>query len=62
MARSEKLTLERVDRALAKLAKMIILMGDEGECLWPIFDRVEQEREKMASRAERLQKAIDRVK
>lgn len=62
MARSEKLTLERVDRALAKLAKMIILMGDEGECMWPLFDRLEQEREKMASRPERLQKAIDRVK
>jgi hypothetical protein len=41
---------------------MIILMEDEGEFLWPLFDRVEQEREKMASRPERLQKAIDRVK
>jgi hypothetical protein len=62
LARSEKLTLERVDRALAKLAKMIILMEDEGEFLWPLFDRIEQEREKMASRPKRLQTAIDRVK
>lgn len=62
MTRNEKLTLERVDRALAKLAQMIILMGDEGECMWPLFDRIEQEREKMASRPERLQKALDRVK
>jgi hypothetical protein len=56
---SEKVTVERIEAAMAKLAAIIEDAGDD--VYWPIFERLEREREKLIGRQERLQAAKARV-
>ena len=39
----EPLTVQRVERALDKLAETIVFLGDDGQKLLPLYDRLEQE-------------------
>jgi hypothetical protein len=55
----DKIDLARLDRALAKLAAVIEESGDD--VYWPIFERLEREREKMTERNARLRAAKLRV-
>jgi len=50
-----KIGIERIEKALAKLALIIEQAGDE--TYWPIFERLEREREKLAGRREKLERA-----
>lgn len=47
MARSvkpdESVTAERIERALDKLAEIIVLLGENGVNVLPIYDRLEKE-------------------
>ena len=52
---SKRVTLERIDKALAKIANIIERSGSE-KC-WPIFERLEKERLSLFNRTERLQRA-----
>ena len=55
----EPVTLQRIERALAVLAK-VIRRNPNGEQAWPIFERLESEREKLMGREDRLEQAIRR--
>lgn len=59
---SEVLTVERVERALDKLAQMIVLMGDEGHCMLPLYERVESELDTMKAQMSKLSAVHLRVK
>lgn len=52
--------LPRVEKALAYVAHLIETRP-EGESYWPIFERLEHEREQLASRADRLRAAKERM-
>ncbi len=39
----EPLTVQRVERALDKLAETIVFLGDDGQKLLPLYDRLEKE-------------------
>lgn len=52
-------TLPDIDRGLAKVATIIEMYGDD---YWPIFERLEMEREKLVGRAERLAAAKARIR
>ena len=52
--------LDRLDSALAQLAD-IIESAPQGDLYWPIFDRLERERESAGGRAQRLAAARHRV-
>lgn len=54
------LFLPRVEKALAYVAHLIETRP-EGESYWPIFERLEHEREQLASRADRLRAAKGRI-
>lgn len=41
------LTVERVERALDKLAEIIVFLGDDGVNVLPIYERLETELEPM---------------
>lgn len=51
-------TLERIDAALAAVAEHI---EAGGEVYWPIFERLERERNNITSRPDRLARARGRV-
>jgi len=53
-----KVSVQRIEKALAKLALIIEQAG--GEAYWPIFERLEREREKIAGRREKLERAKER--
>lgn len=57
---AKALFLPRVEKALAYVAHLIETRP-EGESYWPIFDRLEHEREQLASRADRLSAAKARI-
>ncbi|MER8430043.1 hypothetical protein [Mesorhizobium caraganae] len=59
-SRAEAMFLPRVERALAYVAHLIETRP-EGESYWPIFERLEREREQLASRADRLRAAKARM-
>lgn len=65
MARVQKpdrpVTIERVERALDKLAEMIVMMGDDGMKALPIYDRLESELEAMKAGADRLASVYKRA-
>lgn len=56
---SEPVTLQRIERALAVVAR-VIRENPNGEQAWPIFERLEMERERMMGRDGRLDEAISR--
>lgn len=39
----QPITIERVERALDKLAEIIVLLGDDGVNVLPLYDRIEKE-------------------
>ncbi len=43
----EPLTVERVERALDKLAEIIVFLGNDGQKMLPLYDHVEKELERM---------------
>lgn len=53
-------TLKEIDQALAKLALLMRAQGEHGLAYLPIFERLEREREAMASLDARLDRAIAR--
>lgn len=54
-------TIADIDEALAKLALLIRAQGPAGARFLPFFERLEQERERMASVDDRLDRALARV-
>ncbi|MDH7805509.1 hypothetical protein P3T33_000626 [Rhizobium sp. AN67] len=40
---TQPITIERVERALDKLAEIIVLLGENGINVLPIYDRLEKE-------------------
>jgi hypothetical protein len=54
------ITLSDVDAALAKLALWMRAQGEHGLAVLPIFERLEREREALASLDDRLDRAIAR--
>ena len=52
--------LRRLDRSLAYLA-VLMKSRSEGDAYWPIFDRLEDERQSLASRQARLEAAAARL-
>lgn len=54
-------TVDQLDEALAKLALLMRAQGDHGLAYLPIFERLERERETMASLDDRLDRALARV-
>lgn len=56
-----RVTIENIDIALAQCAHLIETMPD-GEKLWPIFDRLERERELLTCKQDRLAAAKARVR
>lgn len=48
------ISIERVERALDKLAEIIVFLGDDGVNVLPLYDRVESELETMKASADRL--------
>lgn len=55
-------TIDQIDDALATLALLMKAQGEHGLVYLPIFERLEAEREKMASLDDRLARAIARAK
>ncbi len=53
------ITLERLEKAMATLAAVIERRGDAA---WPIFERLERERDALLDRKKRLREAVDRVR
>lgn len=67
MAADEPITVERLERALDKLAAAMIRLGPKGPRALPIYERLERELEalrvvddKMAAVRERLRRSQDR--
>lgn len=60
MKRFPPVTLERIDAALAVLAENIETHPG-GDIYWPLFERLEREREALISRSGRLAAARARV-
>lgn len=56
---SKRVTLKRIERALAIVAK-VIRTHERGEAAWPIFDRLEAERANFLNREKRLEEALRR--
>lgn len=56
-----KLTIENIDIGLAQCADLIERLPD-GEKLWPIFERLERERELLLGKVDRLAAARERIK
>lgn len=54
------ITIERIDKALATVAELIITFPDLD--LWPYFEYLDEKREGFINRDKRLQAALDRVK
>lgn len=52
-------TAQELDEALAFLAKVVLMHGDT---YFPIFERLEKERDKLHGRGARLAEALNRVK
>lgn len=61
-AKDAPLTVERVERALDKLAEIIVFLGDDGVNLLPIFERVEADLETMKASTDRLASVRERLK
>ncbi|ESZ06409.1 hypothetical protein [Mesorhizobium sp. L48C026A00] len=57
-----EITIERIDDALATLALLMRAQGEHGLAYLPIFERLEREREQMASLDDRLARAVARAK
>jgi hypothetical protein len=57
---TSSVTLEQIDVAMAQLAELIE-RSPEGNAYWPIFDRLEREREHAGGRVGRLEAARQRV-
>ncbi|RWK41124.1 hypothetical protein [Mesorhizobium sp.] len=57
-----KYTIEQIDVALAKVALLMQAQGEHGLAYLPIFERLEREREQMASLDGRLARAAARAK
>ena len=55
-----RVTLERIERGMAVVARAI-RDNPRGQAAWPIFERLEAEREKLLNRERRLDEAIARV-
>ena len=53
----QKVTIEKLNEAIEKLAKLI---DQTGEDLWPILERLEEERDKIISREKRLRRYLGR--
>ena len=51
------ITLDRIERAMATLAAVIEKKGDGA---WPIFERLERERDAILDKKRRLRAAIER--
>lgn len=58
---SEEIEVRRVERALAYVAHLIE-DRPEGQAYWPIFERLEHEHDRLASRSERLRRAKSRCR
>lgn len=54
--RTEPITIERVERALDKLAEAIILLGDDGVNVLPLYDHLESELETMKAHEVKMDK------
>ncbi len=54
-------TIDELDEALAKLALLMRAQGEHGLAYLPIFERLERERETMASLDDRLDRALARA-
>lgn len=54
-------TIDEVDDALGKLALLMRAQGEHGLAYLPIFERLERERETMASLDDRLDRALARA-
>ncbi len=61
MMRYPSVTLERLEAALAALAE-IIKAHPGGTAYWPIFERLERERDDLISRTDRLARARARTR
>ena len=56
------ITIERVERALDRLAEIIVFLGDDGVNVLPLYDRVESELETMKASTDRLALVRERLK
>lgn len=52
------ITLERLERAMGTLAAII---EKDGDAAWPIFERLERERDAILDKRRRLREARERV-
>ncbi|MFS8120877.1 hypothetical protein QD336_00485 [Rhizobium sp. BR 250] len=48
------MTAERIDRALDKLAEIIVFLGDDGVNVLPIYERLEKELAALKSSVSRM--------
>ena len=55
---SQATTIKRIDRAIAKVAEIVKRPG--GTVFWPIFERLEHERNALADQDRRLEAALNR--
>ncbi|EHH07573.1 hypothetical protein ATCR1_06891 [Agrobacterium tumefaciens CCNWGS0286] len=54
----EPLTVERIERALDKLAETIVFLGDDGQKLLILYEHVEKELERM----QQLESKMDAIR
>lgn len=59
MSGGETVSLKRIERSMAKVAQ-VIENHPRGERAWPIFERLERERDERLDRKRRLREAIER--
>lgn len=62
LAPQPKLTAERIERALNRLAEIMIKLGSQGERCLPIYERLETELATWRAREHKMVEARERVK
>ncbi|KAB1113595.1 hypothetical protein F4V89_12865 [Neorhizobium galegae] len=55
-----RVTVDMIDIGLAQCAELIERLPD-GDFLWPIFERLEREREMLVSKTDKLAAARERI-
>lgn len=57
----EQITAERIERALDRVAEIIIARGEQGEALLPLYDHLERALRDHRAKEERLEEVRQRV-
>ena len=55
-------TVKRIERALDRVAEIIVARGDQGEALLPLYDRLERAMQDLQAKEERFVAVRERVK